>query len=86
MGRNLMAITQLSFINNTFAKIRTTVLEALGYTPENVANKTTTLSGTSDILYPTEKTVYDAIALKQNILFYDSEIKAFIIEEEEYES
>ena len=81
-----MPVTTKSFINNTFASIRNTILVSLGYTPENVANKTTAITGTSDTLYPTEKAVYDALALKQDKLFYDAEIGAFIIEEGDYES
>lgn len=39
------------------------VVNALGYTPENVANKTTTLSSSStDTQYPSAKAVYDQIA------------------------
>lgn len=79
-------VTQLEFINNTLAKIRTAVLNALGYVPENVANKVNTLIGDSDIYYPTQKAVKDALDLKQNILNYDPEIGAFILLEEDYES
>lgn len=81
-----MAVTQTSFINNTLAKIRLTVLNALGYTPENVVNKVSVLTGDSDIYYPTQKAVKDALDLKQNTLNYDPEIGAFIIPEEDYES
>lgn len=81
-----MAVTQNTFINNAVSKLRTTILEALGYTPENVINKTTELTGTSNILYPTEKTVFDQIVLKQNILNYDPVIGAFILDEDDYES
>ena len=38
----------------------------LGYTPENVANKATSLSTSNDTLYPSVKAVVDALALKAN--------------------
>jgi len=37
---------------------------ALGYTPENVANKATTLAGFNDTKYPTTKLLNDQLALK----------------------
>lgn len=40
----------------------------IGYVPENVANKVTTLSGAStDTQYPTAKLAYDQLALKANL-------------------
>lgn len=42
---------------------------ALGYTPENAANKVTSISGTStDVQFPSAKLVYDQLALKQNTI------------------
>lgn len=79
-------MAQISFINNTLQKIRLTVLTALGYVPENVANKTTSLIGDSDIKYPTQKAVKDALDLKQNLLSYDSVIGSFILLPEDFES
>lgn len=81
-----MAVRQLTFINNSYAKLRDTVLSALGYTPENVANKTTQIIGESDIKYPTENAVFQFFNGKQDVLNYDPEIGAFILQEEEYES
>lgn len=41
---------------------------SFGYTPENVANKVTSLSGSStDVQYPSAKLTYDQLALKANL-------------------
>lgn len=81
-----MAITQQSFINREGSLKRQEVLNGLGFTPENVANKTTILVGESDVKYPTEKTVYDGLALKQDRLEYDTDLGMFILEDGEYDS
>jgi len=41
---------------------------ALGYTPENVANKATSLTSPDNTKYPTTQAVADGLALKANIL------------------
>jgi len=41
--------------------------DSLGFTPENIANKKTTLADNSDTYYPTQKAVKTANDLKQNI-------------------
>lgn len=46
----------------------TNVVAALGYTPENVANKKTTLADDSDTFYPSQKAVKTAVDAKQNAL------------------
>jgi len=46
----------------------TNVVTALGYTPENVANKKTTLADDSDTFYPSQKAVKTAVDGKQNAL------------------
>jgi hypothetical protein len=46
----------------------TNVVTALGYTPENVANKKTTLADDSDTFYPSQKAVKTAVDAKQNAL------------------
>ena len=46
----------------------TNVLTALGFTPENVANKKTTLADDSDTFYPSQKAVKTAVDAKQNAL------------------
>ena len=91
-----MAI-QINFINNTLSKIRNTILNALGFTPENVANKTSNLDDNSTILYPSQKIVKDTIDAvelnlqnqidqKQNLLFYDVDLEVFIINDSDYQS
>jgi hypothetical protein len=46
----------------------TNVVTALGYTPENVENKKTTLADDSDTFYPSQKAVKTAVDAKQNAL------------------
>lgn len=41
---------------------------ALGFTPENIANKKTTLADNSDTYYPTQKAVKTAVDAKQDII------------------
>lgn len=44
------------------------VTSALGFTPENISNKVTSISGSStDIQYPSAKLLYDQLALKQPV-------------------
>jgi hypothetical protein len=45
----------------------TNVVTALGYTPENVANKATNLTSPDNTKYPTTQAVADGLALKLNI-------------------
>lgn len=51
----------------------TNVVTALGYTPENVSNKKTTLSDNSDTFYPTQKAVKTAVDAKQDALGFTPE-------------
>ena len=57
--------TEVDSLSTTVGQLETEVdgkQDALGFTPENVANKTTTLSGTStDAQYPSAKAVWDTI-------------------------
>ena len=53
----------------------TNVITALGYTPENVANKKTTLSDNSDTFYPSQKAVKTAVDAKQDTLVSGTNIK-----------
>lgn len=53
-------VLSLGFITN--------VVTALGFTPENVANKKTTLADDSDTFYPSQKAVKTAVDAKQNAL------------------
>lgn len=46
----------------------TNVVTALGFTPENVANKKTDLTDNSDIFYPSQKAVKTAVDAKQDAL------------------
>ena len=51
--------------------------DALGFTPENSANKTTTLSGTStDAQYPSAKAVWDTIQTETTGIASDSDVTA----------
>lgn len=85
-----MAIQQLDFIKGKFTQIRTTFLNALGYTPENIAHKKQDLTDYSAVYYPSQVAVQDALnvidASKQEKLFYDTDLQCFVIEDEEYES
>ena len=47
--------------------------DALGYTPENVANKKITLSENSDTYYPSQKAVKSAVDAKQDALGFTAE-------------
>lgn len=51
----------------------TNVVTALGYTPENVANKKTTLADNSDTFYPSQKAVKTAVDAKQDALGFTPE-------------
>lgn len=51
----------------------TNVITALGYTPENSANKKTTLADNSDTFYPTQKAVKTAVDAKQDALGFTAE-------------
>lgn len=53
----------------------TNVITALGFTPENVANKKTTLSDNSDTFYPSQKAVKTAVDAKQDTLVSSTNIK-----------
>jgi len=53
----------------------TNVITALGFTPENVANKKTTLSDNSDTFYPSQKAVKTAVDAKQDTLVSGTTIK-----------
>ena len=53
----------------------TNVITALGYTPENVANKKTTLADNSDTFYPSQKAVKTAVDAKQDTLVSGTNIK-----------
>ena len=53
----------------------TNVITALGYTPENQANKKTTLSDNSDTFYPSQKAVKTAVDAKQDTLVSGTNIK-----------
>lgn len=54
----------------------TNVITALGFTPENEANKKTTLSDNSDTFYPSQKAVKTAVDAKQDALGYTAENSA----------
>lgn len=54
----------------------TNVITALGYTPENQANKKTTLADNSDTFYPSQKAVKTAVDAKQDVLGYTAENSA----------
>lgn len=51
----------------------TNVITALGFTPENVANKATNLASPDNTKYPTTQAVADGLALKQNSLGFTPE-------------
>ena len=51
----------------------TNVITALGYTPENSANKKTTLADNSDTFYPSQKAVKTAVDAKQDALGFTAE-------------
>lgn len=51
----------------------TNVITALGYTPENQANKKTTLADNSDTFYPSQKAVKTAVDAKQDALGFTPE-------------
>lgn len=53
----------------------TNVITALGFTPENVANKKTTLADNSDTFYPSQKAVKTAVDAKQDTLVSGTNIK-----------
>ena len=53
----------------------TNVITALGFTPENVANKKTTLADDSDTFYPSQKAVKTAVDAKQDTLVSGTTIK-----------
>jgi ABC-type hemin transport system substrate-binding protein len=53
----------------------TNVITALGYTPENVANKKTSLADNSDTFYPSQKAVKTAVDAKQDTLQSGTNIK-----------
>ena len=53
----------------------TNVITALGYTPENQANKKTTLADNSDTFYPSQKAVKTAVDAKQDTLTSGTNIK-----------
>lgn len=54
----------------------TNVITALGFTPENSANKKTTLSDNSDTFYPSQKAVKTAVDAKQDALGFTPENSA----------
>jgi hypothetical protein len=85
-----MSTTQINFKNNFLNNSKTKLLAALGFTPENVLNKKTSLDEDSDIFYPTQAAVKtyvdDQNLLKQNELTYDPVLGAFILQETDYES
>jgi hypothetical protein len=53
----------------------TNVITALGYTPENSANKKTSLADNSDTFYPSQKAVKTAVDAKQDTLQSGTNIK-----------
>jgi hypothetical protein len=53
----------------------TNVITALGFTPENVANKKLNLSDNSDTFYPSQKAVKTAVDAKQDTLQSGTNIK-----------
>lgn len=53
----------------------TNVITALGFTPENVANKKTSLADNSDTFYPSQKAVKTAVDAKQDTLVSGTNIK-----------
>lgn len=53
----------------------TNVITALGFTPENVANKKTSLADNSDTFYPSQKAVKTAVDAKQDTLISGTNIK-----------
>lgn len=61
---NLSATGEAHFLKSINS---TDVINALGYTPENQANKVTSFSSSStDTQYPSAKLLYDQLLLKQN--------------------
>ena len=69
-AQGALAETALQSINSTM------VIEALNYTPENQANKVTSISSSStDTQYPSAKLVYDQLQLKQDELVSGTNIK-----------
>ena len=69
-AQGALAETALQSINSTM------VIEALNYTPENQANKVTSISSSStDAQYPSAKLVYDQLQLKQDELVSGDSIK-----------
>lgn len=85
-----MAITQLNFIKGKFTKLRDTFIQAIGYTPENISNKKQDLTDNSAIYYPSQAAIQTALdvldAAKQDVLFYDTDLNCFVIDNTEYES
>ena len=68
--------TELYLITDDSGITSNDVTGALGYTPENQANKVTSISSSStDTQYPSAKLVYDQLQLKQNELVSGTNIK-----------
>ena len=67
--------TQLYFITDEVIS-SSDVVNALGYTPENISNKVTSISSSStNTQYPSAKLVYDQLAGKQPTLVSGTNIK-----------
>ena len=68
--------TELYMVTDDSGITFSDVTTALGYTPENAANKVTSVSASStDTQYPSAKLVYDQLALKQDTLVSGTNIK-----------
>jgi hypothetical protein len=70
--------TELGYLSGVSSNIQTQLngkQSSLGFTPENVANKKTTLTDNSDTYYPTQKAVKTVIDAKQDTLVSGTNIK-----------
>ena len=71
--------TELGFVSGVTSSVQTQLNSkqtSLGFTPENVTNKKTTLTDNSDTYYPTQKTVKTAVDAKQDTLVSGTNIKS----------
>lgn len=65
---NITQSTSYRFVTDTEKSTWNGKQATLGFTPEDVANKVTSLSGSStDVQYPSAKLTYDQLALKANL-------------------
>jgi hypothetical protein len=70
--------TELGYISGVTSSIQTQLNSkqaSIGFTPENVTNKKTTLTDNSDTFYPTQKAVKTAVDAKQDTLVSGTNIK-----------